>query len=292
MTAGGFNMKFAKPIVIVSSCLEFDKVRYNGQVMPCSIVKELEPFATFIKVCPEYEIGLGVPRDPIRVVKKDGDYRLIQHNTNRDVTDEMNLFSDTFVNGIDQVDGFIFKSKSPTMGLKDIKVYSGMKGSPVVEKCGGFFAGKVTSNYKGYPIEDENRLRNNKIRDNFLTKLFLFARFRESKSLHKFHEENKLLLEFYKNDLSGVKEDNYFENILTIMDRPPAVDQILEFFHHLIGDDPILDRYKSNRIGFETLKELAKTKIDEELLTQTFFEPYPEELRAEVENDRERDYWK
>jgi hypothetical protein len=62
-------MKFEKPIIVVSKCLEFEKVRYNGQVMPSQTVKDLIPFVEFIKVCPEYEIGLGVPREPIRIVK-------------------------------------------------------------------------------------------------------------------------------------------------------------------------------------------------------------------------------
>jgi uncharacterized protein YbbK (DUF523 family) len=82
-----------KPIILISACLEFDKVRYNGQFIPSQIVKDLIPFVDFIKVCPEYEIGLGVPREPIRIVKKENEYRLIQHNTNKDVTDDMNKFS-------------------------------------------------------------------------------------------------------------------------------------------------------------------------------------------------------
>ena len=106
------------------------------------------------------------------------EYRLIQHNTNRDVTQEMNDFSSKFRDNLKQVDGFIFKSKSPTMGVKNIKVYSGMKGSPVIERCGGFFAGKIAETYQGYPIEEEDRLRNKKIRDHFLTKLFLLAHYR------------------------------------------------------------------------------------------------------------------
>lgn len=90
-------MRFSKPKLLISSCLEFEKVRYNGQVIPCKTIRDLEPFVEYIKVCPEFEIGLGVPRQPIRIVKKEDAYRLIQHNTNRDVTDEMNIFSDNFI---------------------------------------------------------------------------------------------------------------------------------------------------------------------------------------------------
>lgn len=66
-----------KPILFISACLEFEKVRYNGQSIPFQIVKGLIPFVDFIKACPEYEIGLGVSREPIRIVKKGNEYRFI-----------------------------------------------------------------------------------------------------------------------------------------------------------------------------------------------------------------------
>lgn len=197
---------FSKPKIVASACLEFDKVRYDGQVVPSKIIKDLEPFSEFKKVCPEFEIGLGVPRYPIRIVKVDGGYRLIQHKTNRDVTEDTNNFTEKFINGLEEVDGFIFKSKSSTMGVSGIKVYSGMQGSPVIEKCSGFFAGKIAKEYAGHPIEEEDRLRNKKIRDHFLTALFLFADFRESKKQNKldeFHENNRLLFNFYNKNLAG-----------------------------------------------------------------------------------------
>jgi uncharacterized protein YbbK (DUF523 family) len=288
-----------KPIVLISACLEFEKVRYNGQYIPSKIVKDLIPFVEFIKVCPEYEIGLGVPREPIRIVKKGDEYRLIQHNTNKDVTDDMNNFSSEFIGNLEEVDGFIFKSKSPTMGLKNIKVYSGMKGSPVVERCGGFFAGRVADKYEGYPIEEEDRLRNKKIREHFLTKLFLFARYRnalEKAEINEFHENNRLLFEFYDSKLSKkinpIKKE-YFEIMKNIMEKPPSTKEIYEFFKKLIGDKGILEKYKKNRISFGALKEVSRLLIkDKKLLEQSFFNPYPEELILEVEDDRNRDYWK
>ena len=62
--------EFPRPIVVVSKCLEFDKVRYDGQVIHSRIVRDLEPFVDYIKVCPEVEIGLGVPRETIRMVSR------------------------------------------------------------------------------------------------------------------------------------------------------------------------------------------------------------------------------
>jgi uncharacterized protein YbbK (DUF523 family) len=289
-----------RPKILVSACLEFERVRYNGQSIPSRIVADLVPYADFIKVCPEYEIGLGVPREALRIVKKDDEYRLIQHKTNRDVTDEMNAFSEKFLKDLKAVDGFIFKSKSPSMGVKGVKVYSGMKGSPVIERCGGFFAGRASELYKGYPIEEDDRLRNRKIRDHFLTKLYLFARYREAlekDELLDFHDKNILLLRYYNPGLADsldISKDDYLEKIKQIMARPPGSDEIYSFYHELLGSDQeILKRYKDNKVSLETLKEVSKLLIlDKKLLSQTFFSPYPDGLILESEDDRARDYWK
>jgi len=276
-----------KPIVLISACLEFDKVRYNGQSIPSQTIRDLVPYVHFIKVCPEFEIGLGVPREPIRVVKVGEELRLIQHNTNRDLTDEMNSFSEKYIEGLGAVDGFIFKSRSPTMGVKNIKVYSGMKGSPVVDKCGGFFAGRIAEQYRGYPIEEDDRLRNSKIRDHFLTSLFLFARYRyaaEQSKLEEFNEQNKLLLEYYGIDGYGL------EDIKKGMQKPPSREYAAIFFRKLIGDRPIIAKFEDKKASMETLKATAMELVDKDTAASTFFHPYPEQLMPVV--DDERDYWK
>ncbi len=133
---------FSKPKVVVSACLEFEPVRYDGQVIPCEIVRELKKHVNFTKVCPEYEIGLGVPREPIRIVRKGDEDRLVQPDTGRDVTEEMDEFTEKFLNNLPEVDGFIFKSKSPTVGIKHIKIHSNDTGANIVEKGSGFFRKK------------------------------------------------------------------------------------------------------------------------------------------------------
>jgi uncharacterized protein YbbK (DUF523 family) len=287
-----------RPILIISACLEFDKVRYDGGSIPSKTIRDFSSYVELIKVCPEFEIGLGVPRDPIRIVKKDNEYRLIQHNTNRDVTDLMVEFSKNYIEKINEVDGFVFKSKSPTMGLDNIKVYSGMKGAGVVEKCGGFFSSDIAKKYKGYPIEEEDRLNNAKIREHFITKLFLFARYREAiknNKLNDFDENNRLLFEFYNFEIAkelDIKDENYFDKIKKIMAKPPHTNEIYLFFEKIINDDGILSKYKNNKVGFETLKEVSRYLIkDRELLNQTFYNPYPIEIADSIEKDRERDYF-
>ncbi|MDR2993014.1 MAG: DUF523 domain-containing protein, partial [Bacillus cereus] len=98
---------FAKPKIVVSKCLEFDACRYNGEMVPDITVRNLQPFVTFIPVCPEVEIGLGIPRETIRIVEENDKNRLIQPSTREDVTEKMEQFSNAFFQSISDVDGFI-----------------------------------------------------------------------------------------------------------------------------------------------------------------------------------------
>ena len=127
-----------KPRIIISKCIEFDNCRYNGQIISSKEIKELIPYVDFIPVCPEVEIGLGIPRAPIRIVFKDNKNKLIQPETQKDVTKEMRNFTSTFLDSQDEIDGFILKSRSPSCGLKDVKIYPGEKQVPPISKSSGF----------------------------------------------------------------------------------------------------------------------------------------------------------
>ncbi len=288
------------PNILISSCLDSERVRYNGQDATAQIVKEIKPFVNLVKVCPEHEIGLGVPREPIRIVKTKEGYRLIQHKTERDVTEIMNNFSKNFVNDLENIDGAIFKSKSPTMGLQNVKVYSGMGKGSVVERCGGFFASRVAEKFKGHPIEEDDRLRNKKIREHFLTQVFLFARYRESlkeNNLLEFHESNYLLFKYYNKELAlklDPESGDYFACLKDIFKIPPQSEEIAEFFSDIIVDESgIIENYKKNKITIETLTELSRLLIkDDNLLKQSFFSKFPKELIPFADEDRDKNYWK
>jgi len=89
-------------------------------MIPSDFVKALKPKVNFIPVCAEMEIGLGVPRDPIRIVSIKGEQRLVQPTTGQDVTDKMRDFSTHFLSSLPEIDGFILKYRSPSCGFKDI----------------------------------------------------------------------------------------------------------------------------------------------------------------------------
>ncbi|UTB31539.1 MAG: DUF523 and DUF1722 domain-containing protein [Methanobacterium sp. ERen5] len=192
-------MDFEKPRIVLSKCIEFAPCRYNGLMIKSSIVKELKDYADFLPVCPEVGMGLGVPRDPIRVVDSGGRLELFQPKTGKIFTDEMNEFSQTFLESISNVDGFILKNKSPSCGVKAINIYSSFEDSRPKKDGIGLFAAHVSNYFPELPIEDEGRLRNLIIRENFLTNIFALAKFRRAISgdlndLIAFHTKNKLLL--------------------------------------------------------------------------------------------------
>ena len=149
--------KFPKPIVVLSKCLEFEACRYNGQVIPDGFVKKIEPYVDFKPVCPEVEIGLGVPRDPIRVISQGKEKRLLQPATGRDISSKMLSFADNYLKSLKEVDGFILKSRTPSCGIKDVKLFPNSEDGTAIGKTKGVFAGRVLGRFSGLAIEDEGR---------------------------------------------------------------------------------------------------------------------------------------
>ncbi|MCO5380879.1 MAG: DUF523 and DUF1722 domain-containing protein [Methanosarcina barkeri] len=195
--------EFVRPKVVVSKCLEFDHCRYNGDMISSPIVAKLKEHVDFVPVCAEVEIGLGIPRSPVRIILDNGEHRLVQPVSGKDVTEDMKAFCTKFLDSVGEVDGFILKFRSPSCGFKDIKVYPSIGKSGAIEKTSGYFGGAVLKKYPFLPVEDEGRLKNSRIKEHFLTKLFVLAAFRKVKSegsmkdLVRFHTDNKYLLMAY-----------------------------------------------------------------------------------------------
>jgi uncharacterized protein YbgA (DUF1722 family)/uncharacterized protein YbbK (DUF523 family) len=308
--------EFTKPIVVVSKCLGFAHCRYNGLTIPDDFVDKLKFCVDFHTICPEVELGLGVPREPIRVVSVDDDLKLIQPATNIDLTERMLDFAHSFLNSLEKVDGFILKSRSPSCGIKDVKVYPSAEKSMSISKGSGFFGGAVQDKFPGASIEDEGRLRNFNIREHFLTKLFMLADFREVKTsqamkeLVKFHSQNKLLLMAYdqekmrvlgrivantdKKPISELFQE--YENILLEAFLKPAkytanINVLMHgmgyFSKEITSNEKAfildsLERYKAGRIPLSVPLNILRSLIvrfqQDYLMPQTFFEPYPEGL--------------
>ena len=309
--------RFTKPKVVLSRCIEFDKCRYDGQVVSSDFVKKLIPHVEFIAICPEVEIGLGTPRNPLRLVSVNSELRLIQPATNLDATEKMQRFADHFLDSLSEVDGFILKSRSPTSALKDARVYSSVKkGSAVLSKGPGLFGNAVLMRFPHLAIEDEGRLRNPRIKEHFLTKLFTLASFRKTKAtgsfekLVEFHSENKLLIKAYNQKESkalgttvaneesktfhGMLEE-YQQHLFKALQRPPrcgsnvnVMINAMRYFSNRLSKEEksffldSLQKYRRGSLPLSVNISILRLWIEKHreahLAKQTFFEPYPQEL--------------
>jgi uncharacterized protein YbgA (DUF1722 family)/uncharacterized protein YbbK (DUF523 family) len=170
---------FPRPGIVVSQCLGFEPVRYNAQIIRDDFVQRLAALCDVVVVCPEVAIGLGVPRPPIRLVSpRKGELRVEQPSTGRDVTGAMRDFAGSFLAGLENLDGFVLKSRSPSCGISDTKIYGTGAHAAVTGKGAGVFGGAVLERFPDRAVEDEGRLRDHGIRERFLTLLFGLARLR------------------------------------------------------------------------------------------------------------------
>lgn len=108
--------------IVISRCLGIEATRYNGKLIEAPWLKELNTKAELVPVCPEFEIGLGVPRNPINLVKARDGVQVIQDETELDLSEELVSFSQGYLRFVGDVDAFILKSKSPSCGLGTTKI--------------------------------------------------------------------------------------------------------------------------------------------------------------------------
>ena len=186
----------------ISSCLLGEKVRYDGgHKLDHFITETLGKFVEFVPVCPEVECGLGIPREAMHLVAAPDGPRLVTIRTQVDYTERLRAWAQKRVVELEREDlcGFIFKSGSPSSGMERVKIYYG-KGEPA--KTGvGLFAREFMQHFPLLPVEDEGRLHDPALRENFLERLFTMNRWREtlasgSKRGHlvDFHTRHKLLI--------------------------------------------------------------------------------------------------
>ncbi len=192
---------YHKPILVTSECLTGANVRYNGELLNYDWIKTFRKHIRILKVCPEMEIGLGVPRPPIWSISSPFGHRLIQPDTGKDITPKMSSFSKKFLSKHSTVDGFLLKSRSPSCGLDKVKLYAGADRAPVIGYTVGQFTRKVLETYPELPVSDERILSKRVNREQFLTTLFVTASFRSMtednsrQSLESFHDQYAMLIE-------------------------------------------------------------------------------------------------
>ncbi len=202
-----------KPRIVLSRCFSHP-VRYDGTQVIDDFVEKLKPYIDYIDFCPEFEIGLGVLRLRVIVLKNNDSKKLIQPDTGIDLTEKMLNYIEQTIKKINDIDGFILKAKSPCCGVGSTKLY---RNTAVIGKTYGFFAEGIKKNFPYLPLEDEIRLKNEEIKWHFLTRIFAFSELRnlmknrDVKKLTEFHSKYKDILMSYSqkhlNQLGKIVED-------------------------------------------------------------------------------------
>jgi uncharacterized protein YbgA (DUF1722 family)/uncharacterized protein YbbK (DUF523 family) len=190
-----------QPIKIgVSSCLLGKEVRYNGgHSLDRYITGTLSDYFTFVDVCPEVEAGLGIPRETLRLVGDPDAPRLMTTKTKKDFTETMQKWAKQRIKNFEKEDlcGFIFKKGSPSSGMERVRVYT-ERGMPS-NRGSGMFARAFMDHFPLIPTEEDGRLNDSALRENFIERIFALRRWRlmvaERKSrgnIVAFHTAHKL----------------------------------------------------------------------------------------------------
>ena len=195
-------MMVSKPRIGISSCLLGNKVRHDGG-------HKLEPFITqtlgrhveWVPVCPELEVGMGVPRETVRLVGSPANPKMIADKSGKDWTREMQIYAVKRVRRLEEMNlsGYILKKNSPSCGMERVRIY-GPKGIPY-RQGRGLFAQALMTKLPLLPVEEEGRLYDPGLRENFIERVFGYRRWqalvsdgRSIKRLVDFHSQEKLLL--------------------------------------------------------------------------------------------------
>jgi uncharacterized protein YbgA (DUF1722 family)/uncharacterized protein YbbK (DUF523 family) len=215
----------------ISACLLGEPVRYDGGHKLDHYLKDIVgQFVNWIPVCPEVECGLSVPREAMHLVGDQQSPRLVTLRTGIDYTEQMLTWSEKKLDELEKLDlcGFVFKSKSPSSGMKDIKIYnsSGM----AVKKGTGIFARQFMDRFPLLPVEDEGRLHDAGLRENFIERVFVFKRWKDLvrdnfslDGLISFHTDHKLLIMSHSvkhvSELGRIVAQAKAEDLAKVFDR-------------------------------------------------------------------------
>jgi len=221
----------------VSACLLGQEVRYDGgHKLNHFIRDELGRYVDFVPVCPEVECGMSIPRESLRLTGDPETPRLVTGKTGVDHTDQMNAWAEKRVRELAAEDlcGYIFKKDSPSSGLFRVRVYND-SGNPV--KTGvGLFARMFTRHFPLLPVEEEGRLSDPRLRENFIESIFVFKRFRDMlaqeksrKALVDFHTRHKLLILAHS-------PNHYREMGRLVASLPRSIDDACDRYVRLLSD--------------------------------------------------------
>lgn len=246
-----------RPVIGVSSCLLGNEVRYDGSHKRNRfVVEEMAGYFDLEPYCPEVAIGMGVPRQPIRLVTRGDTVEAVGvTDPGLNVTGLLRDYSERIAGQVVYLSGFVFKKGSPSCGMERVKVFD----ANLVPKANGagLFASAIMSSVPLLPVEEEGRLNDSALRDNFMTRVHVYQRWRllrqtelSRASLIGFHSNHKYLVmsrstEIYRDlgrmlanlsvgSLSDIA-DRYFTILMTALRLPATRARHANVLQHLLG---------------------------------------------------------
>ncbi len=303
----------------VSACLLGEKVRFDGgHKLDRFLTETLGRFVEFVPICPEVEMGLPTPRETLRLVGDEEDQRLVFSKSGEDITEKMTAWAQQRVVELEDegLCGFIFKSKSPSSGMERVKLYD-RNGVPNKQGV-GLFARAFMTHFPLLPVEEDGRLHDPRLRENFIETIFTLKRWREAVAvgqtrgvLVKFHTRHKLLILSHSTKIyrqmgrlvagtEGMNETALFDDYLallmkglrmktTVAKHVNVLQHVLGYFKKQLSADEkqevlgVIEHYRSQQIPLIvpiTLLNHFVRKYDQPYLNQQFYlPPHPLELQ-------------
>jgi len=186
----------------ISSCLLGEPVRFDaGHKRDAFLTDIFGKFVEWVPVCPEMECGLGAPREPMRLVREGRGVALRTVKTNTDLTERMETFAEQRTSALaaERLSGYVLKKDSPSCGLERVKLYD--RNGVAERSARGVFAAALIERFPDLPVEEEGRLSNPGLRENFIERVFAYSRVRSLfagdwtlDALVRFHTAHKLML--------------------------------------------------------------------------------------------------
>jgi len=303
----------------ISTCLLGENVRYDGgHKLDRFLTDTLGQYVEYVPVCPELECGLGVPRESLRLVGDPESPRLVTTRTNIDQTERMLKWAVKRVKELQKEDlcGFIFKSNSPSSGMKRVRVYN-EKGMPV-KKGAGLFARVFMDHFPLIAVEEEGRLHDPGLRENFIERIFTLKRWRECLTRKKtvgnlvdFHTRHKLLVLSHSDKIyrmmgklvaggKGVPAKalygQYETHLMEALKLKTTTRKNTNVLHHMMGyfkkqlspDEKqelleIIERYRHGLIPLivpiTLINHYTRKYTEQYLSKQIYLKPHPVELK-------------
>ncbi|WP_084964341.1 YbgA family protein [Thermoactinospora rubra] len=301
---------YGRPRIAVSSCLLGEPVRFNGgHSRDRFLTGALDPHVDWVPICPEMELGLGSPRETLRLEASPYGPRLITRKTRVDLTGRMTALAADRAGRLD-VDGYVVKARSPSCGIHGIPLYpaEGRDGPPLSRRHRGLFAAAVLAAHPLLPVEDEGRLTDPLLREHFVERIFAHARLRRLLAgprklgdLVAFHTRHKMQL--LAHDPAGYREAGrivaglrsrqaYAETFRAILARRATPGRHVNALHHCLGMldldaarradlVQVIDAYRAGLVPLSVPIFLLRHHIGGHayLADQTYFSPFPDGLR-------------